>query len=403
MILVEEAEKIILSQVTDFGTELIPFENSLNRILAEDLYTDRDLPPFDRATLDGIAINYASFENGIHSFFIKATQAAGDPPVELNSDNECIEIMTGAALPGTTDTVIGYEDIDIKNGTASLKNSSFKKGQGIHYKGTDKKENEIIATVHQVITPVTMGIAASIGKTKLLVKKGPRVMIISSGDELVDVQEKLAPYQIRRSNTYMIKPSLEKYRLSADVLHIPDNPEITKQRISESLQNYDVIILSGGISMGKFDYIATALEELSVEKFFHKVRQRPGKPFWFGRHQNGVTVFALPGNPVSTYMCFIRYFIPWLKACMGIPFTNTRVAILKEDFSFSPSLQYFLQVKLNIEPNGTLTAIPFEGHGSGDFANLAEADAFMELPLERNNFTKGEVFPIWPFKEILLH
>src|SRR6185312_11919696 len=128
----------------------------------------------------------------------------------------------------------------------------------------------------------------------------------------------------------------------------------------------------------------------------------PGKPFWFGQHNNGVVVFALPGNPVSTYMCLTRYTVPWLKACMGLPSANNRLAVLAQDFSFAPSLQYFLQVKLNLDSDGRLWATPFEGNGSGDFANLEEADAFMELPLERNNFTKGEVFSIWPFKEILL-
>ena len=400
MILVEEAEKIILAQVKDFGTELIPFENSLNRVLAEDLFADRDLPPFNRATLDGIAIQYASFENGIYSYRIKATQAAGEPSIDINNADECIEIMTGAAVPDTTDTIIGYEDIEIENGIALIKNDAFKKGQGIHLKGTDKKENEIIVKGNDFITPVTISIAASVGKTSLLVKKLPKVIIISSGDELVDVHDKPNPCQIRRSNSYIIKSALEKFRLNADVLHIPDDAEITKQRIGESLKNYDVIILSGGISMGKFDYIPAALEKLSVKKLFHKVRQRPGKPFWFGRHDNGVVVFALPGNPVSTYMCLNRYVIPWLKACMGLPFTKNRTAILNEDFSFTPSLQYFLQVKLKMEIDGRLTATPLAGNGSGDFANLSEADAFMELPLERNNFTKGEVFAIWPFKEI---
>lgn len=402
MIPVEEAEKIILSEVKDFGKELIPFENSLNRILAEDLFTDRDLPPFNRATLDGIAIQYSSFENGIHSFRIKAIQAAGEPSIDINNADECIEIMTGAAVPATTDTVIGYEDIEIKNGIAIIKNKSFKKGQGIHLKGTDKKENEIIVKASQIITPVIISSAASVGKTALLVKKLPKAVIISSGDELVDVHDKPNPYQIRRSNSYIIAASLERYNLKADVLHIPDNPEVTKQNIGHCMQNYDVIILSGGISMGKFDYIPGTLKDLSVKKLFHKVRQKPGKPFWFGRHENGVIVFAFPGNPVSTYMCLNRYFIPWLKSCMGLPFTKNKYAILNEDFSFTASLQYFLQVKLNMEINGTLTAMPFEGNGSGDFANLSEADAFMELPMERNNFTKGEVFAIWPFKEIFL-
>jgi molybdopterin molybdotransferase len=400
MVLVEQAEKIILAQVKDFGTEYIPFEKSLNRILAEDLLTDRDLPPFNRATLDGIAILYASFEEGIRSFRIKATQAAGNPSVDIDNADECIEIMTGAAVPAATDTVIGYEDIEIKNGIAFIKNSSFKKGQGIHFKGTDKRKNEIIAKAHRFITPVTISIAASIGKTEVPVKKLPEAVIISSGDELVEVHEQPNAYQIRRSNSYIIKSALEKYSLNADVLHIPDDPEITKRSIGEALQKYDVIILSGGISMGKFDYVPAALQELSVEKIFHKVQQRPGKPFWFGRHQKGVVVFALPGNPVSAYMCLNRYVIPWLKACMGLPIIKN-YAVLNEDFSFTPSLQYFLQVKLAMHPDGILKAIPFEGNGSGDFANLSEADAFMELPLERNNFTKGEVFTIWPFKEIL--
>ena len=401
MILVEEAEKIILSQAQDFGTEYIPFENSLNRILAENLFTDRELPPFNRATLDGIAINYSSFERKNNSFYIKATQAAGEPPVDINNDNECIEIMTGAALPGTTDTIIGYEDIEINNGIATVKNNTFKKGQGIHFKGTDKNKNEIIAKAGQVITPVTISIAASVGKTELLVKKLPRVIAISSGDELVYVGETPEPYQVRRSNGFIIKAALEHFSLHADVLHIPDDAEITKKNISDCLQKYDVIILSGGISMGKFDYIATALQELSVEKLFHKVKQRPGKPFWFGKHANGVVVFALPGNPVSTYMCLNRYFLLWLKSCLGLTLKST-YAILNSDFSFETSLQYFLPVKLNADIKGTLLATAFEGNGSGDFANLSEADAFMELPLEQNNFTKGEVFKIWPFKEILL-
>ena len=402
MILVEKATEIILSRVKDFGTESISFENSLNRVLANDLVTDRDLPPFNRATLDGVAINYTSFERGNHAFRVTGTQAAGETSIDITSDNECIEIMTGAALPATVDTVIGYEDVDIKNGIATIKNGTIKKGNGIHYRGTDKRENDRIVRSSQLMTPAIISIAAAIGQTTLQVKKLPRVVIISSGDELVDVHVTPGPYQIRRSNSYLIRSTLQRFGLHADVRHIPDNPAITKQSINNSLQNYDVIILSGGISMGKFDYIPAALEELSVEKLFHKVKQRPGKPFWFGQHKNGVVVFALPGNPVSTYMCLTRYAIPWLKACMSLPSSNNKVAVLAEDFSFMPALQYFLQVKLNIDSEGRLWATPFEGNGSGDFANLEEADAFMELPLERNNFTKGEVFTIWPFKEILL-
>jgi molybdopterin molybdotransferase len=193
-----------------------------------------------------------------------------------------------------------------------------------------------------------------------------------------------------------MKAALKQYCIDANMLHIPDNAEITKQEIERSLQQYDIIILSGGVSEGKFDYIPKALEECGVKKLFHKVQQRPGKPFWFGKHDSGVLVFAFPGNPVSTFMCLHRYFIPWLEHSTGIIKKKTH-AMLAEDFTFNPALQYFLQVKLQMNERAQLVAKPIEGHGSGDFANLLDTDAFMELPLERNNFTKGEVFPVWSF------
>lgn len=400
MILVEEADKIIQSQIKDFGTEKINFESALGRVLSEDLKSDRDLPPFNRVTMDGIAINYDAFKKGMRSFPIKTVQAAGDIPVDINGENECIEIMTGAALPETTDTIIRYEDLTIQNGIATVIVESIKKGQCIHSKGKDKKQNEIVATANQVITPALTGMCASIGKKELLVKKLPRIIIISSGDELRDLDEEPSPYQIRRSNNYIIRAALQQYSIYADMLHIPDNPEITKQQIKNCLQ-YDIIILSGGISMGKLDFIPQALKELSVENLFYKVQQRPGKPFWFGKHSNGVLVFAFPGNPVSVFMCLYRYFLPWLKSSLSLNYNQNLCAILNEDFSFKIPLQYFLQVRLNVNDKGLLLATPQEGNGSGDFTNLLMSDAFMELPLEQDNFTKGEVFRIWPFKEIL--
>lgn len=152
--------------------------------------------------------------------------------------------------------------------------------------------------------------------------------------------------------------------------------------------------------MGKFDFVPAALEKLHVDKLFHKVQQKPGKPFWFGSHANGTLVFAFPGNPVSTFMCLHRYFLPWLKNSLQLKQVKT-FAILNEDFTFKPSLQYFLQVKLSIAENGQLLANPIEGNGSGDLANLPNTDAFMELPLEKISYKKGEVYRIWVFKQIM--
>lgn len=400
MITVEEAEKMILAQLKDYGVEIVSFEWALGRVLAENITADRDLPPFHRVTMDGIAIAYKAIELGITTFKIKATQAAGDEPLGIDMEDNCIEIMTGAALSPTLDTVIRYEDLEIKGGISKLLISDIKQGQNIHQKGKDKKQGDIVAASNQLVTPAIISLAASVGKAQLPVKKQPRVMVISSGDELVDVADTPSDYQIRKSNSYTIKAVLTQHGLNADILHIPDDAEITKQQIEDCMQNYDVILLSGGISMGKFDYIPKALEDLQVKKLFHKVQQRPGKPFWFGRHSNGVLVFAFPGNPVAAFMCLHRYFLLWLNATLGLPEKTSIYAQLANDFIFTPPLKYFLQVKLNFTEQGILSAQPLEGNGSGDFANLADTDAFMELPLERYQFSAGEVFKVHLFKSV---
>jgi molybdopterin molybdotransferase len=397
MITVEEAEKIILAQATDYGTEIIPFELALGRVLAENIKADRDLPPFNRVTMDGIAVNYNAIEGGISTFKIKATQAAGDEPVDLEEHNECVEIMTGAMVPASADTIIRYEDLELRAGLATLVTHEIKRGQNIHYKGKDKKHNDQVAGIGQLITPALTSMVASVGETELRVKKLPRVVILSSGDELVDVDQTPSPYQIRRSNNYTVKAVLKQQHIEADMLHLPDDEEVIKKQLKICLENYDVILLSGGISMGKFDHIPKVLEDLKVEQLFYKVQQRPGKPFWFGKHDKGSIVFAFPGNPVATFMCLHRYFLPWLNASLGKEQGRPLSAVLNNRVSFHHPLKYFLQVKLHHNEYCQLVATPVDGNGSGDFTSLTDTDAFMELPLERNEFKKGEVFKIWSF------
>jgi len=397
MTTVEQAKKLILAEAGNYGAEIIPFEHALGRVLAENIKADRDLPPFNRVTMDGIAISYKSFESGIKTFRIKAIQAAGDAPVEIDSPDECVEIMTGAVLPDSLDTVVRYEDVEINNGHATLLTNDIKKGQSLHLQGADKKQGDIILTPGRVITPVLISLLASVGEAEVRVKRLPRIVVISSGDELVDIAATPSPYQIRKSNSYTIQAVLKQCGVEAGMLHIPDDPEITRQQILECINNYDVLLLTGGISMGKFDYIPQALKALQVNQIFHKVQQRPGKPFWFGKHDNGAVVFAFPGNPVATFMCLHRYFIPWLQASLGLTENQPTYAVLNQDFEFTPDLKYFLQVKLNFNEQGQLLATPVEGNGSGDFANLADTDAFMELTLEKSEFKKGETYKVWKF------
>jgi len=397
MITVEEAERIILAQAADYGAEIVPFEHALGKVLAEDIKADRDLPPFNRVTMDGIAIKYEAIVNGISTFKINGTQAAGDEPIALEEHSACVEIMTGAALPPWVDTVIRYEDLELRAGLATLVTDEVKKGQNIHYRGKDKKQNEIVAVSGQLITPAIISLLASVGEAEVRVKRLPRVIVLSSGNELVGVHETPSDFQTRQSNGHTIKAILKQHQLDAALLHIQDDPAVIKKELKNCLQNYDVLLLSGGVSKGKFDHIPNALEDLHVEKLFHKVQQRPGKPFWFGKHTGGALVFAFPGNPVATFMCVYRYFLPWLKTTLQMAGSTPQYAVLNDSYHFEPQLACFLQVKLHYNEYCQLMATPVEGNGSGDFANLADVDAFMELPLERNEFKRGEVFRVWRF------
>jgi molybdopterin molybdotransferase len=397
MITVEEAEKIILEQATDYGAEIVPFEEALGRVLAENIVADRDLPPFNRVTMDGVAINFEAIENGVSTFRIRASQAAGDEPVDIEEHTECVEIMTGAMLPGSTDTVIRYEDLELRAGLATLTTDEIRRGQNIHYKGKDKKQDDLVAAIGETVTPAIISLVASVGESELRVKKMPRVAILSSGNELVDVHQSPGPFQIRKSNNHTIKAVLKQHGVNADMFHLPDNEAIIKEQLKICLENYDVLLLSGGVSMGKFDHIPRALESLEVAQLFHKVAQRPGKPFWFGKHPAGQLVFAFPGNPVATFMCLHRYFLPWLHSSLGMKERPRLRAVLSNRVSFHFPLKYFLQVKLHFSEFCQLMATPVEGNGSGDFANLADTDAFMELPLEKNEFKRGEAFTVWKF------
>lgn len=399
MIKVEEAERIVLEEARDFGVESIPFANALGRILAENLVADRDFPHFDRVTMDGIAISFRAYEKGCRTFRIKATQAAGEPALKLEEESDCVEIMTGAVLPVSADTIIRYEDLEISNGMARVLVEAVVQGQNLHFKGKDKKQGEVIAEASQRVTPALLNAATSVGATALKVKKLPKVVVLSTGDELVEVTENPLPYQIRKSNSYTIQAALRQFNIAADLLHLPDAPETIRTNMQQCLQKYDVILLSGGISKGKFDFVPQVLETLKVKKLIQHVQQRPGKPFWFGKHPAGALVFAFPGNPVSTFMCLYRYFLPWLEASLNLKVPKF-FAQLATDFSFKPELQYFLQVKLKCNEKGILVAEPIAGNGSGDLTNLVEADAFLELPAETSFFKAGEAFRIWPFRQL---
>ncbi|APZ48086.1 molybdopterin molybdenumtransferase MoeA [Polaribacter reichenbachii] len=391
MISVREANNIILNSTQDFGVEEIPFIKSVGRILKEVITADRDFPPFNRVSMDGICIDFDAFKNGQRDFKVEGIQAAGSEQLSMQNAKNCIEVMTGAVLPNNANTVIRYEDVTIKNGIATINIDLINENQNVHPKGKDGKVGDVLISENKIISAAEIGVLATVGKSLVKVAKLPKVMIVSTGDELVGVDEIPLEHQIRRSNVFTLVSLLERLNISSETAHIIDDKSVLKQKIKRFLKEFDVLLFSGAVSKGKFDFLPEVLEELEVEKRFHKVAQRPGKPFWFGENKD-CKVFAFPGNPISTFVNCLAYFYPWYSKSVGLEIEE-ETAILGEDVSFKPNLEYFLQVKLESK-YGHLVAFPIKGNGSGDLASLVKTDAFIQLPNDKTEFKKGEVFSI---------
>ncbi|MFP2997140.1 molybdopterin molybdotransferase MoeA [Spongiivirga sp. MCCC 1A20706] len=387
-----EALETIANQVRKFPIVSVPITEAGDCFLAEDLIADRDFPPYDRVAMDGIAINYSSFESGILQLPIQETAAAGSPQKTLINRDDCIEIMTGGILPNNADTVIRYEDLAIENGVANIMIDTVKQKQNIHFKGVDIKQGTVVKSKGERLSSAEINVAAAIGKDYLKVIEMPKAAIISTGDELVDVHEKPLAHQIRRSNVYGIKNTLNEWGVPCDLKHLPDNKIEMEQIIKVLLETYDFLVITGGVSKGKYDFLPDVLTALGVQKHFHKIQQKPGKPFWFGTSDDGKPVFALPGNPVSSFVCLYIYIRHWIRASLGTKASETYVA-LSEDIQFKPDLTFFTEAKVHSGEDGVLHATPIFGNGSGDFVNLVHTDGFLILPQGKTVFKKGETYP----------
>ncbi|QVY64819.1 molybdopterin molybdotransferase MoeA [Polaribacter sp. Q13] len=395
MISVKEALQTILNSTQNFELEEIPFIKSVGRILKETIVADRDFPPFNRVSMDGIAIDFLQFKNGQRDFKIEGIQAAGSKQITLQNSENCIEVMTGAVLPNNVNTVIRYEDVEIKNGKARVNIETVCDRQNVHAKGKDGKVGDVLITKNTIISAAEIGVLATVGKSTVKVAKQPKVMIVSTGDELVGVDEIPLEHQIRRSNVFTLVSLLERLNIPSETAHIADDKPILKSKIESYLQEYDVLLFSGAVSKGKYDFLPEVFDELGVEKLFHKVAQRPGKPFFYGK-TDICNVFGFPGNPISTFVNCLAYFYPWYYKSIGIKM-EAETAILNADVSFKPNLTYFLQVKLSSK-FGHLIATPINGNGSGDLASLVKTDAFIQLPNDKIAFKKGEVFPVLKYR-----
>jgi molybdopterin molybdotransferase len=372
MITVKEASTIVSEHLPRFGTA--------------EVFADRDYPPFNRVMMDGIALSFDEYHKGLREFPVRGVCAAGEPQVVLKDG--CLEVMTGAPLPSGADLVIQYEHLEIKNGVAKiLVEVPRAKFDSVHLMGSDCRKGDKVLEKNLPWSGPHIGIAASMGES--FQKTSPKVLIISTGDELVEVNP--LPHQIRRSNAYALKKSLIHYGYTnVKMDHVNDDPLAVARHYEENSPSFDMMIYSGGVSKGKFDYLPNVWTELGVERLFHEVSQRPGKPLWFGKDEKRNTlVVGLPGNPVSSLVCLHRYFL------------NQREMTVKlaKEITFKKPLTYFLPVKINFT-HGEVWATPLEIKNSGEFTALAGSDGFIELPKDQDLFQAGEVFTFFSWRPL---
>ncbi len=395
MLTIVEAREAILAAMPVFDTVNVPIDKAIGRVLRQSVCAERDQPPFDRVMMDGIAIRFADFASGTLRYPVQSMQAAGDPAQSLDA-GKCIEIMTGASLPDNADCIVPVERIAVNEGVAEIEPEyDAEKCQFIHARASDHAQGTELLSPGMRVSPMDVAIIASCGQPEVAVSGRASVVVISTGNELVPAGLPIEPQQIRMSNGPAIVAMLEQHGYdNCKHDHLVDDPELLRKRIGSHLDNADVLVLSGGVSMGHADFVPQVLDELGVRVEFHKISQRPGKPMWFGVGPKGQPVFALPGNPVSALVCCRQYIVPALSSAAGATSNKLEFATLTEDVTFKPNLTCFLPARLVSNAAGQVLAMPVHTNTSGDFASLSGTDGYVELALEQTKFSTGTTVPL---------
>ena len=396
-----EAERLILENLAPFPREDCPLGAAHGRVLRAEVRADRDLPPFDRVTMDGFAVRAAALASGTRAFRVEGVQAAGMRAFKLGPTAEaCIEVMTGAVVPEGADCIVPYEETQREGATmtVSAAGAALVSGNAIHRRGSDHRGGAVMMRPGVRLTGREIAVAAACGHSVVLVSQLPKIAVVATGDELVEVDAPVAPHQIRRSNDHALRAALAQagYPHVAR-FHLRDVRHEIEHLMWHIVAEFDVVIITGGVSKGKFDYLPVELDRQGVKKIFHGVAQRPGRPMWFGVSARKTPVFALPGNPVSAYTCLHRYVLPALAHASQLARVPSRFVTLATSVTFKPKIAYFLPVKLSSGPHAELLATPEASNTSGDFAGLLGTDGFVELPAEPAEFAAGTLASFRPW------
>ncbi len=348
MISVSEAVEFIKQHIPKLSSVKLGVVEACGFVTTEDIYSPLALPPFNQSAMDGYAIRFSDLEN-TDTFTLGGEVAAGGNYTNNVAPNSAIRIFTGASVPAGTDTVIMQEHATVTDGNISFSPLPIKQGVNVRLIGSHIQKGAIAFAKGQLITPAAVGHLTGLGITEVWVYNKPRVAIITTGNEVIEPGLELKEGSIYDSNKPMLIAALNSLGIEPHyIIHVPDEPELLYNKIQLAFEKVDILLVTGGVSVGDYDYVVPMLEKAGVQKVFHNIKQKPGKPLYFGTKENKL-VFGLPGNPASVLTCFYEYVSVALKSMMG--FQNSDIAKsflpLKNSYTKKKELTHFLKAIAN--------------------------------------------------------
>jgi molybdopterin molybdotransferase len=385
-----EALQVILGAVATRGIETVRLEKSLGRVLAEDIRANRELPPYDISAMDGFALRSADAANAPVALEIIEDIKAGDRPNRTVQAGQCARIMTGAPMPQGADAVIRVEDTQETEANRVLINKPVKPGNDTRLKGENMHNGDVLLCAGTEITPGVVGVLATVKAVQFSVYRRPRVAILSTGNELEGLDAPLDPEKIPDSNAYALLAQVQALGIEPVLLGIARDDPLELEKYLRSGLDFDLLLVSGGTSVGVHDYVRPTVEKLGVEMKFWRVAIRPGHPLAFGTTATAA-VFGLPGNPVSSMVCFEEFVAPALRRMMGNPrlYRRTVTARMGHPVSFRPGRTEFIRVQLTQDAGG-YTANSTGTQSSGAVLSMARADGLLVMPSDCTGLLEGE-------------
>lgn len=387
MISVTEAKAYITNHGKASRVEEKSLQDALGYVLAESIYATIDTPPFDNSAVDGYAFSFVNWDKVTPLTIIGEVQAGSQNNVSLGH-NEALRIFTGAPIPADADTVIMQELVNRIENEITILDDNISTGNNIRPKASQTKKGDIALPRGHILTPAGISYLAGMGISKVHVYCKPKVSIIITGKELAEPGETLGSGKIYESNGIGLKAALRQMGIEPGSVEWVDDDSDHIEKAIESQLNSDILILTGGVSVGKYDLVPAALEKCGVEKVFHKVKQKPGKPFYFGTTSTAL-IFALPGNPAAVLTCFYHYVAPAIHNFIKEKGFKSFTLPLINDFTKKSGLTFFLKGKT--DENGVEI---LDSQLSYMLNSFAMADCLITLDEERTHYKKGDLVPI---------